>query len=114
MASRTLVVLEDDLEGGDAAETIEFALDGVSYAIDLNERNAEQLRGALDKYIDKARRTGGRRTTRKASPTALATPVFAELDNASVRAWARSNGIEVSSRGRIPADVIGKYRESGY
>ena len=106
MASRTLVVLEDDLDGGEAAETIEFALDGVQYQIDLNEQNAEQLRGALDKFVDKARRVGGRRSTRKPSTNALATPVFAEVDNATVRAWAQSNGITVSSRGRIPADVI--------
>ena len=116
MASRTLVVLEDDLDGGDAAETIEFAIDGAQYSIDLNESNAEQLRGVLDKYIDKARRTGGRRSTRKPSiKAAAAAPavVFSQVDNKAVRAWAASAGVDVSPRGRIPAHVIDAYREAG-
>jgi len=114
VASKTLVVLEDDLDGGEAAETIEFAIDGVQYSIDLNESNAEQLRGALDKYIDKARRTGGRRSTRKPSTTAAAPAVvFSQVDNKAVRAWAASAGVDVSPRGRIPAHVIDAYREAG-
>ena len=114
MASRTLVVLEDDLDGGEAAETIEFALDGVQYQIDLNEQNAEQLRGALDKFVDKARRVGGRRSTRRTS-TKAAVPavVFSQVDNKAVRAWAASSGLDVSPRGRIPAHVIDAYREAG-
>jgi hypothetical protein len=114
MAQRTVLYLEDDLEGGEAGETIEFALDGVQYSIDLNESNAEQLRGALDKYVDKARRTGGRRSTRRPSTKAPAPAVvFSQVHNKAVRAWAASTGVDVSPRGRIPAHVIDAYREAG-
>ena len=60
MVQRTILVLEDDLDGGDAVETVSFALDGVSYDIDLNEANATQLRDALAPWVGHARRTGGR------------------------------------------------------
>lgn len=48
MASKTLVILEDDLSGGKADETITFSLDGVAYEIDLSTKNAANLRDALD------------------------------------------------------------------
>jgi hypothetical protein len=106
---RTLVVLEDDLDGSEAAETIEFAVDGAQYSIDLSEPNAEQLRAALDKYIDKARRIGGRRPSRRSVSQKIDKPI----DNAAVRAWAASHGIEVSSRGRISAAVIEQFQAAG-
>ena len=53
MASRTIVLLEDDVDGTEADETIEFGIDGTTYAIDLSDSNAKKLRGALDGYISK-------------------------------------------------------------
>ena len=47
VAKRTVVVLEDDLDGGPADETVTFALDGVSYEIDLSSSNAGRLRESL-------------------------------------------------------------------
>lgn len=68
MASRTIVLLEDDVDGSKADETIEFGIDGTTYAIDLSNSNATKLRGALDGYINKARKVSGKRSTsRKAS-----------------------------------------------
>ena len=55
MSSKVIVLLEDDVDGTKADETIEFALDGTSYAIDLSDANAKKLRDALDGYINKAR-----------------------------------------------------------
>jgi hypothetical protein len=105
MSSKVLVILEDDVDGSEAAETIEFALDGTSYAIDLSDANAKKLRGSLDGYISKARKTGGRRSSgRKGS---------SEVDNKAVRRWAESNGIELSKRGRIPQDVVSQFRAAG-
>jgi len=63
MAQRVQIVLEDDLDGGVAAETVTFGLDGVNYEIDLSDKNAGKLRDELATWIGHARRSGGRRTT---------------------------------------------------
>jgi hypothetical protein len=104
MSSKVIVLLEDDLDGGKADETIEFGIDGAAYAIDLSDQNAKQLRDALDRYIGKARKVSGRRSTSKAS---------SGVDNHAVRVWAASNGIELSKRGRIPQDVVSQFRAAG-
>jgi hypothetical protein len=69
MSSKTIVILEDDVDGGEADETIEFGIDGTTYTIDLSDSNAKKLRGALDGYVSKARKVSGKRSTsRKSSP----------------------------------------------
>jgi hypothetical protein len=105
VSSRTLVILEDDVDGGEATETIEFALDGTSYAIDVSDANAKKLRGALDGYISKARKTGGRRSASRKGGS--------EVNNRAVREWAKANGIELSKRGRIRQDVVSQFRAAG-
>ena len=105
MSSKVLVLLEDDVDGTRADETIEFGIDGTTYAIDLSGSNAKKLRGALDGYISKARKVSGKRSTsRKASHG---------VDLKAVRAWAASHGIELSSRGRVPTSVLQQYRSAG-
>ena len=103
MAQRVNIVLTDDLDGSDAAETVTFALDGNTYEIDLSTENAAQLRSALSKFVDKARKTGGRAkpgTRRRASASGNAT---------DIRAWAQEQGMTVSARGRVPAEVRAAY-----
>ena len=107
MASITTVELLDDIDGKPATETIGFGLDGVEYEIDLSAKNAKALRKALDTWVASSRRVGGR-VTRD-----TATRVATGVDNRAVRAWAASNGIELSTRGRIPAHVIDQYRAAG-
>ncbi len=98
MAQKVNIILVDDLDGSEADETVSFALDGTSYEIDLNEKNAAKLRDALSGYIGHARKVS---TTRKRRSAASASgPSAREL-----RDWARSNGYEVSDRGRVPAEV---------
>jgi hypothetical protein len=105
VSSKVLVILEDDVDGGKADETVEFALDGAAYAIDLSDANAKKLRGALDGYVSKARKVSGRRSSgRKTS---------SPIDNKAIRRWAQANGIEVSERGRISADVVEQFRAAG-
>ena len=99
MAQKVHIVLEDDLDGSPATETVSFGLDGKTYEIDLNDKNAGKLRDALAAYVAAARSTGGRRGGRKATATNLG-PSARE-----VRDWARSNGYNVPDRGRIPDDV---------
>lgn len=102
MAQKVQVVLVDDLDGGTADETITFAVDGVSYEIDLSTANAAQLRDAFAAWVGHARRVGGRtRTVRRGTGTARA----AGGQSAAIREWARANGFTVNERGRIPAEV---------
>lgn len=103
MARKIQVMLEDDLSGGEADETVSFALDGVSYEIDLSSRNADKLRHALQPYVDAGRksnrsRKSGTRSTGKATGKA-----------GEIRAWAEANGVPVSARGRVSADVVAQY-----
>ena len=117
MATLTTVTLVDDLDGSEAVESVAFALDGVSYEIDLSEDNAEKLRDALAGYVASARRVdGGRRGPGR--PKAAAKPAKAvrgartapdREQTAAVREWARSNGYEVSERGRLSATVLSAF-----
>jgi Lsr2 len=105
MAQRVNIVLEDDLDGSEADETVTFALDGVSYEIDLSVGNAAGLRDALAPFVGHARRTAGRRAAARTSPARGP----AKRDLADVRDWARRNGHKVSDRGRISAEVQAAY-----
>ncbi len=108
MAQRVNVVLVDDLDGSDAAETVSFALDGVDYEIDLNDKHAGELREALALYVGHGRRTGGRR--RKAASRRTSSSSAAGGASASeIRAWARENGWDVPERGRVAAEVREAY-----
>ncbi|SOC56334.1 histone-like nucleoid-structuring protein Lsr2 [Ornithinimicrobium cerasi] len=113
MVQRVQVVLEDDVTGGEATETVEFSLDGVSYEIDVNDENASRLRNDLAVWIADARRAGGRRQTRRrqsassGSGTGSASAKSEEL--ARVREWGRENGYKVSSRGRVPQELQDAY-----
>ena len=108
MAQRVNVVLVDDLDGDDAVETVTFALDGVDYEIDLNETNAEALRGTLARYVEAGRRVGGRRG-RGRKGQRVAAGGDSGPSAADIRAWARSNGWDVPERGRVSADVREAY-----
>lgn len=97
MAQRVQVVLEDDFDGGTAEETVSFALDGAEYEIDLSADNAEGLRDALAPYVGRARKTGGRR--RRGSAPA------GDSSTSEIRAWANATGLDVSTRGRVSAQL---------
>lgn len=102
MARKTVIELVDDINGEAADQTITFALDGVSYEIDLSEENAAKLRDDIGGWTARARRTGGRlRTTAKSSSRSG--------NSGAIRQWAKENGYEVSERGRISAAVQEAY-----
>jgi hypothetical protein len=99
MSQRVVTLLEDDFDGSEASETILFALDGVEYAIDLNDAHASELREVFSRFTKAARKTGGRpRTARPGSSNAR-----------EVRLWAAGQGLQVNTRGRIQADIMEKY-----
>jgi Lsr2 len=106
VAKQVITVLTDDLDGGDADRTIEFGLDGVSYTIDLSEKNAGKLRKALDPYLSVASRVGRTGGSGRISSRAVQ-PARANRDqNQAIREWAVKNGYEVSDRGRIPSSIV--------
>ncbi len=102
MAQKVNIVLVDDLDGSEATESVSFGLDGTSYEIDLNDKNAAQLRDALAPYVGHARKVGSasRRNGRRSAAAASEGPSAREI-----RDWARSNGFEVPDRGRVSAEV---------
>jgi hypothetical protein len=109
MAQKYIVQLVDDLTNEpieeEAGESIQFALDGVSYAIDLTRDHADELRTALAPYVGAARKAEGAAQSKSSSRQSTAS----KTDLKAVREWAASNGYTVSSRGRIPADVQSAY-----
>ena len=114
MAQKTVVLLEDDLDGGSADETVTFALDGVCYAIDLAAGNAARLRELFAPYVGAGRRVGRENAPLRQPvagkgprPGGRARSDPAQL--AGIRAWARARGIQVSDRGRIPAHIVEQY-----
>lgn len=120
MVQRVQVILEDDVSGGEATETVEFSLDGVSYEIDLNDENATRLRTEMAGWIADARRAGGRRQTRRrqsgsgsangsTSGSGGSGGSGKSDELARIREWGRENGFKVSSRGRIPQELQDAY-----
>src|SRR5688572_22013904 len=104
MAQRVVVTLSDDIDGGEAAETVSFGLDGKDYEIDLSSANADKLRSDLAPFVE-----AGRRRTRsgKAFRRTAVAP-----DPGTVRAWARANGMDVPPRGRIPKKIYDAFAEA--
>lgn len=104
MAKKVEYLLVDDTDGSKADETLTFGLDGATYEIDLSGANASALRESLSGYVGHARRIGGRiRASRGRAASAAA------VSTKDVRAWARENGLEVSERGRVSAEVLSAY-----
>ncbi|GGM83637.1 Lsr2 family protein [Longimycelium tulufanense] len=111
MAQKVTVQLIDDLDGGTAAETVTFALDGVTYEIDLSETNAGILREALAEFVAAARRAGGTANgTGRRRPSSTITPPARREELQAIREWARAHGHTVSDRGRISAEIMNAYR----
>ena len=109
MAQKVQVLLVDDLDGGEADETVTFALDGKTYEIDLTTANADKLRGLLDPYVKGGRRTGGRGAGSRGKARAAS---GGSQDTAQIRAWAKENGYEVNDRGRVPATIREAYEKA--
>jgi hypothetical protein len=109
VAQKVQVLLVDDLDGGEADETVTFALDGKTYEIDLTTSNADKLRGLMGPYLKGGRRTGGRSSGGRGKARAAAS---GSQDTAEIRAWAKENGYEVNDRGRVPANIRQAYEDA--
>jgi Lsr2 len=106
VAQKVQTLFIDDIDGSEAEGTVRFGLDGAEYEIDLNAKHAEALRKALAQYVEAARRTpGAKRPARSGRRPSTGGP-----DTTVVRDWAKSQGIEVKDRGRVPAELIVKFQ----
>jgi len=108
MAQKVQTLFIDDIDGGEAEGTIRFGLDGSEYEIDLSAKHSGELRSALERYVAHARKLGGsaRRPATRGARNSSAT------DTVAVRSWARENGYDIKERGRVPANLVAKYREA--
>ncbi|MDT2007954.1 Lsr2 family protein [Rhodococcus opacus] len=114
MARRAVVELVDDIDGtvfGDEGESINYAVDGVEYEIDLKGEHAKEFRDALDYWIAHSRRVGGRkrRSNRVTDPIG-STPRTGEVKK--IREWATEQGYEMPSRGRIRAEIVQAFHDA--
>jgi hypothetical protein len=107
VAQKIQTLFIDDLDGSQAEGTVRFGLDGTEYEIDLNAEHARALRDALARYVRAARRAGGgtRRPARGGRRAPAGRP-----DSTEVREWAKAQGIEVKDRGRVPAEVVARFK----
>jgi len=107
VAQKIHTLFIDDLDGSEAEDTIRFALDGTEYEIDLNAEHAQALRDALGRYVQAARRAGGgaRRPARSGHRASAG-----GVDSTEVREWAKAQGIDVKDRGRVPAELVVKFK----
>lgn len=110
MAKQTITKLIDDLDSGEAEETVKFGLDGVQYEIDLSAKNAAKLRETLGPYMQAGTRVG-RATTGQPRRRAAGAPTD-RAQNKAIREWARSKRKKISDRGRIPEEIVAEYHAS--
>jgi hypothetical protein len=113
MAKTVIVKLTDDIDGGDADETVRFALDGKSYEIDLSAANASKLREALKPYIERGMATGGGVRSRSPRPGGASAErsLYSQLsddEKARFRAWA-----DMATARRISDARIKSWVEAG-
>jgi hypothetical protein len=105
MAQKVVTELTDDIDGSEAVETVRFGYQGRQYEIDLNRKNFDRLAKALAPFIEHGRavRADGRKRRRGGAGATQA------ADTKTIRRWAREQGLQVSERGRIPAEIVERY-----
>lgn len=110
MAQKIQTLFIDDIDGGEAEGTVWFALDGSEYEIDLSAQHSAELRSALGKYVAHARKVNS--TARRVAGRGAGRAGRSQtgLDTGEIRRWAKENGYDIKDRGRVPSDVIAKYR----
>lgn len=107
MAKKVYVQLVDDIDDkpiDSGGEHISYSVNGVSYEIDLSDKNAKEFHRKLDYYIEHSARVGGKRAKKAVGTTSTGQKRDANQTKA-IREWAKSNGYTISARGRIPSDV---------
>jgi len=106
MAKTVQVIHTDDIDGSEGASTITFGLEGTNYSIDLSAENTKKLKDALAPFIAHAERD---RSARRAGSSRRKSSGTAATD---IRAWAAAQGMQVSARGRVSAEVREAYERA--
>ncbi|OIV37042.1 hypothetical protein BIV57_13105 [Mangrovactinospora gilvigrisea] len=104
MAQQVKTILIDDLDGSSATGTVRFGYQGVDYEIDLNDDHQKALEESVREWIGNARRTGGRKQGVR--------PASGASDTSAIRVWAKENGYQVNTRGRIAAEIVEAYQRA--
>lgn len=111
----------DGLDAGlDGGGTVRFGVDGASFEIDLTRGNAETLRSVFAPFVEAARPVAAEpahpssEETTRARPETFVTRLGTDGRKSpellgAIRSWARRNGHDVPSRGRIPATIVAAY-----
>ena len=102
-------VLVDDINGEEGAESLAFALDGISYEIDLIPANRLKLEEALLPFINSGRRIRLNMQANQPKYPKLTAVAPRAFDPVQVRAWAAANNVQIGDRGRIPGPVVQQY-----
>jgi hypothetical protein len=110
MAQKVVTELTDDIDGSEAVETVTFGYQGRQYEIDLNRKNFDRLAKALAPFIEHGRtvRADERQLRQRRRRGAAGTTQPA--DTKAIRQWAHERGLQVSERGRIPAEIVERYK----
>ncbi|MRH90857.1 Lsr2 family protein [Nocardia sp. SYP-A9097] len=113
MAKKVTVTLVDDYDGESKAdETVFFSIDGMDYEIDLSIKNAGKLRESLEPWTEKARKVGRSKQRKVTAANGRTRPAVDREESTAIREWARAQGHQVSSRGRIPAEIVEAYQRT--
>jgi hypothetical protein len=108
MAQKVETVLIDDLDGGTAETTVRFSWSGADYEIDLSATHASDLGAVIEPYLRAGRKVSG--PARRASRGSARRNNGGTPNPAEVREWAKSEGIKVNDRGRVPAELVVKFQ----
>ena len=96
-----------------SVETIQFGLDGAYYEINLSKTNAKALRRALAEFVAHARELPEvRRSARKPPVRRRPRSTVDNVSAATIREWAKASGVNVSARGKVPAEVTRAYEDA--
>lgn len=99
MARETIINLIDDIDGSKADVTIKYSFDGANYEVDLTDDHAEDFREYMQEWLDRSRRIGLAANSQRG----------ANSETAKIRDWARSQGIDVPTRGRLSEEIMKAY-----
>src|SRR5258708_49530 len=109
MAQRVAVMLIDDIDQLEAAETVRFGVDGTAYEIDLSARHASELRSMAGRYIRVARRIRPAPSRARQQYQPRTRTQMDREQSRRIRSWALERGLLGSPRGRIPQHVVDEY-----
>jgi hypothetical protein len=111
MVQRVITERYDDLDGSPAVKSVQFGYAGREYAIDLNEEHTRELDQLLSPYVEHARKVDGAQPRQRRARRSEGERRSPE-ELRAIRQWAREQGLRVSDRGRIAADIMTKYEEA--